>query len=154
MPHLTHHCSVNADLQTIWTVLLDRIEHPERYQTGVESVKFPESTEEYALRELIVEGVPLRERITIDEPQGEIHYTLVDDPLFVGGFCTALIPPAPDDPRATPVVQFRMNWTPLNDAAVMVEQEALPMLEESIKKSVSHVKDMAEKMMAAQLSAP
>jgi hypothetical protein len=144
MPQLTYHVPVDAELQTIWNVLLDRIEHPDRYLAGVESFSFPESEEDYAVREVLIGGMPLKERITIDERLGEVRYELLEHPLCTGDVYNALIPPAEDDPKAKPVVQFRMNWQPLNEDARAVEQEVLPVLEASLKDAVHYVRDLSE----------
>jgi hypothetical protein len=146
MPKLDYFIPVNASLQTIWNVLLDRVEHPERYMKGVESFSFLESTETFAVREILIQGFPLRERITIDERLGEVRYQLIEHPLFQGDVYNALIPPAQDDPKATPVVQFRMNWQPLNEEAQAVDVEGRAVLEESLKQAVHYVRDLAEHM--------
>lgn len=150
MPKLEYFVPIDAELQTIWNVLLDRIEHPERYLAGVESFSFPESEEDYAIREIMMGDTPLRERITIDERQGEIRYQLLDHPLFTGDVYNALIPADTNDPKAKPVVQFRMDWQPLNDTAQAMEAESLPILEASLKDAVHYVRDLAEHMQKQQ----
>jgi hypothetical protein len=144
MPTLEYFTPVDADLQTIWDVLLDRIENPGRYTAGVDDCRFVENEADYAVREVTMQGVPLRERITIDERQGEIRYQLVDHPLFAGDVVHALIPPAGDDPRAKPVVRFRMDWRPLNATAAAIEEESRASLEEGLKQGVHYVRDLAE----------
>ena len=144
MPKLEYHAPVDASLQTIWNVLLDRIEHPDRYLAGVESFSFPESEEEYAVREVMIQGVMLKERITIDERQGEVRYVLLEHPLFSGEVFNALIPAAKDDPKAKPIIQFRMDWQPLNEEAQAAEVEYREVLEDSLKQAVNYVKDLAE----------
>ncbi len=150
MPKLDYDTPINADLQTIWNVLLDRIEHPDRYLAGVDSFSFPESKADYAVREVIIQGLPLRERITIDERQGEIRYQLIDHPLFTGDVYNALIPPASDDPKATPIVQFRMDWQPLNSEAEVLEIESREVLETSLKDAVHYVRDLAQHIEKTQ----
>jgi hypothetical protein len=150
MPKLVYFVPVDAELQTIWDVLLDRIEHPDRYLAGVESFSFPESEPDYAVREVMIEGTPLKERITVDERVGEVRYELVEHPFFQGEVYNALIPPAADDPKAKPVVQFRMDWQPLNEEAHAVESEVLPALEASLKDAVHYVRDLAEHMQKQQ----
>jgi hypothetical protein len=113
MPKLEYFVPVDAELQTIWDVLLDRIEHPDRYLAGVEAFSFPESEADYAVREVVIEGAPLRERITIDERTGEVRYQLLEHPFFTGEVYNELIPPADDDLKAKPLVRFRMDWEPL-----------------------------------------
>lgn len=146
MPQIDYYVPVDAALQTIWDVLLDRIEHPGRYLAGMDSFSFPEGNEEYAVREVIMNGQPLRERITIDERQGEIRYELIDHPLFAGDVYNALIPPDPHDLKAKPIVQFRMDWRPLNAEATAVEAEATQAIQDSLEQAVHYVRDLAEHM--------
>ena len=144
MPKINYYVPVDASLQTIWDVLLDRIEHPDRYLAGLESFSFPDGTEEYAIREVVMNGQPLRERITIDERMGEVRYQLLDHPLFAGDVYNALIPPDEADVKAKPVVQFRMDWRPLNAEAYTIEAEAAAMIQESLHQAVHYVRDLAE----------
>ena len=144
MPKIEYFAPVDASLQTIWNVLLDRIEHPDRYMQGVDSFQFVESTEDYAVREILIQNFPLRERITIDERLGEVRYELLEHPLFRGDVYNALIPPAEDDPKAKPVVQFRMDWQPLNEEGQAVDVAGKEVLEESLKQAVHYVRDLAE----------
>jgi hypothetical protein len=150
MPKLEYFTPIDASLQTIWNVLLDRIEYPDRYLAGVESFSFPESTEDYAIREVFIQGILLKEKITIDERQGEIRYQLLEHPLFQGDVYNALIPPDSHDTRAKPVVQFRMNWQPLNNEAESIEAECREALEESLKQAVHYVRDLAEHLEKQQ----
>lgn len=154
MPKIAYYVPVDAALQTIWDVLLDRIEHPGRYLGGLESCTFPEGNEDYAIREVVMNGELLRERITIDERQGEIRYQLLDHPLFAGDVYNALIPPDANDPKAKPVVQFRMDWRPLNAEAAALESEAESMIEESLQQAVNYVRDLAEHMEKQQRATP
>lgn len=151
MPKIDYYTAVDADLQTIWSVLLDRIEHPDRYLAEVESFRFVESTEDYAIRETVIRGTAIQEKITIDERQGEVRYQLLNDPLFTGDVYNALIPPAENDPQAKPVVQFRMDWQPLNEDAQRLEVEGSELLEESLKQAVHYVKDLAEHMQRQKI---
>lgn len=144
MPKIDYFVPVDAALQTIWDVLLDRIEHPDRYLAGLDSFSFPEGNEDYAIREVIMNGQPLRERITIDERQGEVRYQLIDHPLFAGDVYNALIPADANDPKAKPVVQFRMDWRPLSAEATAVEAEAAQAIEDSLHQAVHYVRDLAE----------
>lgn len=146
MPKLEYFEPVDAELQTIWTVLLDRIEHPTRYMVGVEAFEFLEGDETYAIRQVVIGGIELKEKITIDETQGEIRYQLLDHPLYTGDVYNALIPPAEDDPKAKPVVQFRMDWQPLNEEAQALDVQAKEMMQASLEDAVHFVREMAETM--------
>jgi Domain of unknown function (DUF1857) len=146
MPKLDTHVAIDADLQTIWRVLLDRIENPDRYVQGVESYEFVENTDDYAVRDLNIGGLILREKISINEEQGEVRYQLVDHPLYAGDVINALIPADPKDPKAKNVVQFRMNWEPLTDEAIAIDRESQSFIQEGLKQGIEFVKNIAEHM--------
>jgi hypothetical protein len=154
MPKLEAFVPVDADLQTIWRVLLDRIENPDRYTSGVERCDFVENTDDYAIRDLAMNGMVLRERISIDEAQGEVRYQLVDHPLYVGDVINALIPPDPNDMKARPIVQFRMNWEPLTTAAMTLDSQNHAAIEEGLKQGVHYVRDLAEHLQKTETQEP
>jgi hypothetical protein len=146
MPQAEYHEAIDASLQTIWRVLLDRIEQPDKYMGNVDSFSFPENTDEYAVREVVINGMSLLERITIDEREGQIRYELLNHPLFEGDVYNELIPPAGDDPKATPIVRFRMDWRPKGLEAQALELDTKADLEESMRQAIRHVKTLAEHM--------
>lgn len=144
MPVLEASIAIDAPLQSIWEILLDRIQSPERYMAGVDACTFPEDTPEYAIREVSIGEMLLREQIRVNEREGSISYELVENELFTGFVYNRLIPPATDDPRATPMVQFEMNWHPINIDAETVEIEIKPIMIESLQESLAYIKALAE----------
>jgi hypothetical protein len=150
MPKLDTFVAVDAELQTIWRVMLDRIENPDRYVMGVESCVFVENTDDYAIRDLNIGGLVLRERISINEEMGEVKYQLVDHPLYAGDVINALVPADPKDPKAKNVVQFRMNWEPLNDEAVTIDRDNQSFIQEGLKQGIEYVKNIAEHMQSEE----
>src|SRR6478609_2390883 len=146
MPKLDTHVAIDAELQTIWRVLLDRIENPDRYMMGVDTCEFVENTDDYAVRDLTIAGMVLREKISINEEMGEVRYQLVDHPLYAGDVINALVPADPKDPKAKNVVQFRMNWEPLNDDALAIDRDNKSVIEEGLKQGVDFIKNIAEHM--------
>jgi hypothetical protein len=157
MPKIEHFEGVSASLQVIWTVLLDRIENPQRYMVGISNCLFPENTDDFAVREIHMgeeSAVVLTERITIDEPQGTVAYELQNHPMFEGFVYNKLIPPAQDDAKALPVVLFEMDWKPKNNEASQAEAAALGDLSESLKLAVQHVKQLAEQLEQESLQPP
>jgi hypothetical protein len=150
MPKLDAFVPVDAELQTIWRVLLDRIENPDRYTSGVEKCEFIENTDDYAIRDLSINGMVLRERISIDEAQGEVRYQLVDHPLYAGDVINALIPADEKDLKAKHVVQFRMNWEPLTSAAKTLDSQSHATIEEGLKQGVHYVRDLAEHLQKSE----
>jgi len=150
MPKLDTHVAIDAELQTIWRVMLDRIENPDRYVMGVQSCVFVENTDDYAIRDLNIGGLVLRERISINEEMGEVKYQLVDHPLYAGDVINALVPADPKDPKAKNVVQFRMSWEPLNDEAVAIDRDNQTFIQEGLKQGIEYVKNIAEHMQSEE----
>ncbi|MEM0951216.1 MAG: AtaL-like protein [Cyanobacteria bacterium P01_H01_bin.74] len=161
MPNVEHFEPIQASLQVIWTVLLDRIENPERYMAGIASCTFLENTDTYAVRQVVMTNpgnasenadetdtaaVTLKEKITIDEAQGSVCYTLIDHALYNGQVYNKLIPPAEDDEKASPVVLFEMQWTPKTPEVVEIEDQVAPELRQSMVLAVQYVKSMAEQL--------
>lgn len=144
MPQVSYELPVNAELQMVWDVLLNRIMRPDQFMSGVEDFRFLENEESHAIREVVTGGMALKERITIDEQLGQIRYELLDHPLFSGDVYNRLIPPAEDELYAKPMVSFVMNWQPLNEEARQVEEQFGQALEEGIRQAVLFVKQLAE----------
>lgn len=139
MPHVKYSLPVEAELQTIWNVLLDKVEHPERYMQYVESVRFLEDKEDYAIREIKTEDMSLQEKITINESLGEVVFELLDHPLFDGTVTHNVSPLEP------PVLTITMNWQPKNEEGIAVEKAAMNDITMGIEEAVKFLKATAER---------
>lgn len=144
MPNVQCQLPVEADIQTIWRVFLDKVEHPERYMQYVTETRFVEDTDDYVIREIKTADMALTEKITLDEHMGEVKFTLVDHPMFEGDVIHHIIPSAPDQKDGLPVVQITMNWRPINREGEIVEQGARRDIEQGIADAARHIKAVAE----------
>src|SRR3954447_11182307 len=89
---------IHACLDTVWNILLDKIEHPEKYIPGVSGTKILERYTDGFLREIDANGLVLRERVTIDREAGEITFDVVEHPLFSGRMINRVVPTARQSP--------------------------------------------------------
>ena len=144
MPNLTCSVPIQADIQVIWRILLDKIENPQRYLQFVEETNFLEDNEDYVIREMKTPDMTLTEKITVNESMGEVCFELIDHPLFEGKVINSIIPPAPDAPQPIPVWTITMDWRPKNDEARTVERMAQADLKESVEAAAMHIKLVAE----------
>lgn len=144
MPNVTCSQAVEADIQSIWRVFLDKVEHPQRYMAHVLETRFVEDQPDYVIREIDTEDMTLREKITLDERLGEVKFELIDHPLFTGHVLHAIIPPVPDLKNGLPVVTLTMDWTPKNEEGRAVEQAAQAEIVQNIEEATLYIKRMAE----------
>ncbi len=84
MPYATYKTNVNSSVKTLWDLLMDKIENPQRYVPGVVSVKILSKNGKEVLREMASDSFTVTEKITWNEETKEIIFTLVDHPLFRG----------------------------------------------------------------------
>ena len=142
MPYFTFSSPVNASFQTLWGMLLDKIENPQRYITSVEETKVLERYENGILREMKAPGLHLKEKITVDEAVREIKFTLVEHPDFSGEIINKVEITEPGKSGEPLILTFTQNWQPLNEsAASKINEEEMA---EAIKKTVLHTKQLAE----------
>ncbi|MEB3287139.1 MAG: AtaL-like protein [Vampirovibrionales bacterium] len=149
MPHVSCSQPVEADIQTIWRVFMDKIENPDRYMAYVKETRFLEDADDYVVREICTEDMSLQERITLDERLGEVRFQLLNHPLFSGEVLHQIVPPALEasgENIPSAVVKVTMDWTPKNEEAKAVERTARADIEQSIEEATLYIKRMAEQL--------
>ncbi|MGB3206321.1 MAG: AtaL-like protein [Crinalium sp.] len=129
---------VNASIDQVWTLLVDKIENPQRYVKSVEKSQVLEKYQDGVLREMEVGGMKLKERITVDEANREIKFTLVDNALFSGEIINKI---DVFEPENTLTLTFTQNWQPLNAEAQKIYDKEMT---QAIKNAVLHTKDLAQ----------
>lgn len=140
MHYTTYSATIEAPFARLWAMLIDKVEHPQRYIAAVEEVKILDKSERGILREMKIPGAILKEIITIDEAAREIKFTLVDHPLFAGDIINKVDLPANSGEPLT--LTFTQNWQPLNAEAEKVDPAPMA---QAIKNAVLHMKELAEK---------
>jgi len=142
MPCCTHRVTVNAPLETVWALLLDKLEHPQRYIESVMDYAILDRGEGWLLREMELPGEQwLRERITIDEVNRTQTYTLVEHPTFEGRVVNRV--------RALPggsgvELEFDMDWRARPGSPEPPEDPC-----GMIRSALEHTRDIAEELHRA-----
>lgn len=149
MPYTTFTSPVNASFETLWGMLVDKVENPQRYIPEVEAVNILERYEDGILREMKLPGMQLKERITINEEAREIKFTLAGHPLFAGEIINKIDTPLHDKSGNSLMLTFTQNWQALNDEAGQMNSEEMA---QTIKKAVLHLKELAEEKDGNQTS--
>lgn len=131
---------VNAPIEVLWDLLVDKIENPQRYVPGVSDVKILEKDGKSVLRQMTTPEITVKERITYDEDSREVVFTLVEHPQFSGEVLNKIIVPPDNKPSDPVILEFILDWQPLNPQAPRDE----PDMSETIREAVLHTKQLAE----------
>lgn len=91
---------VHAEEETIWELLLDRIENPQRYQPLVLISKVIEKSADRVIREMEVRNMVIRERISWANHEKTIQSELLEHPQYEGTIVTRLVPTSTQNPMA------------------------------------------------------
>lgn len=98
--------SVHAEHETLWKLLLDRLQHPERYLPGISEVRVLENSDQLMVRELKQHGETVREHITINPHAGELRHELLEHPQFTGVIVTRILRSARQSPVAPQTLEY------------------------------------------------
>lgn len=133
---ISHSEKINCSEQKLWTLLLDKAEHPEKTIKQVTESKIIQKYDDGYLREMTAVGMNIRERITINEKDHEIKFTLVDNAEFDGYFLNKI--EGKDDEL---VLTYLQDWTPKDkNAKKDFDLQFLPVM----KNAVLAMKKLAE----------
>lgn len=136
MPRAAFSAPVDAPVDVLWRLLLDKIEHPDRYIDGVSEVEILErGADGSVLRRMRTPRMLLTERIMADESALLVSFVLVDSPAFDGGVTNRIEIGA--DGR--PVLTFDLDWVPV-DIRIPDDTDMIGL----VRSTVLHIKALAE----------
>ncbi|MBK7293204.1 MAG: DUF1857 family protein [Holophagaceae bacterium] len=129
---------VDASPDTVWAVLLDKMEHPQRYIEDALDAEILDRADGSVVRQLVLPGgVSFREHIACDAAARTITFTLLDHPVYEGTVTNLL--------RILPAggveLLFELDWQARPGCEDDRDPEELPGL---IRSSVLHTKRIAE----------
>lgn len=129
---------IDATSETVWAVLLDKMEHPQRYMEDALDSEILVRGRLSVVRELVLPGgVTFRERISADLEAGTITYTLLDHPVYEGTVINQVTPATGGGVD----VAFTLDWKERPGCVADRDpEEALAL----IRSSVLHTKRIAE----------
>ena len=147
MRHISYSTEVHAALETLWMLLIEKIEKPQNYIPGVTEAKILERFEDGLVREVRTQGMVIKERVTIDKPQGEVRYLLLEHPILAGQVINRVVPTSVQSPVAPVVLTIMADWAPKDVSAEKTIQENLPA---QIQQEVLSLKERAEELERAE----
>jgi hypothetical protein len=139
MRKMSFSTNVHAPFETIWALMLDRIEHPS--SQGLMQVRIIERQDDFLVREVRARWLLFTERITVDKGKREIRKVIEDHPLFSGDAVMRAVPLSRQSPVSPVHLSMVVNWIPKDEEA---EQKVLKTVPTEIQQEVLSIKDEAE----------
>jgi uncharacterized protein (DUF302 family) len=143
MPKISYSSEVHAALDTIWKLLIEKVEQPQGYNPGEVQTRILQHYGNGVLREIKGEGMLIKEKVVIDRSHGQIHYFLLEHPHFTGRSVHRVVPSSVQNAAAPQLVTVEADWTAKNEKAELLIQQTLP---EQIEAEVASIKQRAEAM--------
>lgn len=141
MRKVSYSCEVHAALDTVWKLLIEKVEQPQIYLPGTVQSRILQHYGNGVLREIKSNGMLLKEKILIDRTHGEIHYFLLEHALFSGRAVNKVVPSSAQNPAAPQVLTIELEWAPKNEEGEELLQTAIP---RQIEEEVQALKQRAE----------
>ncbi|QWV95525.1 DUF302 domain-containing protein [Geomonas oryzisoli] len=147
MRKISHSCEVHAALDTVWNLLIEKVEQPHSYLPGVTQSRTLQHYGNGLLREIRGEGILITEKVVLDKTHGEVRYFLLEHPLFTGRVVNRVVPSSVQSPVAPQVLTIEVEWVPKDDQAERMIRSDLP---EQIQREVISLKEKAETLDAQE----
>ena len=133
---ISHSEQVNSTFETLWTLLLDKVQHPDRTIKEVTHVEVLKKYDDGILRQMQAIGMTIKERITIDEQNKTVRFDLIENSMFTGYFLNKV-----DGYDGKLTLIYEQNWIPITPQARELETK-LPQI---LINGVQEMKELAEK---------
>ena len=133
---ISHSEQINSTFETLWTLLLDKVQHPDRTIKEVTHVEVLKKYDDGILRQMQALGMTIKERITIDEQNKTVRFDLIENSMFTGYFLNKV-----DGYDGKLTLIYEQNWIPITPQARELETK-LPQI---LINGVQEMKKLAEK---------
>ena len=134
--NISHSEQINSTFETLWILLLDKVQHPDRTIKEITHVEILETYEDGILRQMHALDMTIRERITIDEQNKIVRFDLIENSMFTGYFLNKV-----EGSNKKLTLIYEQNWIPITPQARELETK-FPQI---LIKGVQEMKELAEK---------
>lgn len=112
MSDIKFRCTINAPLDSIWSTLMDEIEHPDSYNGGILGAAVLERFHDGILRSIQVPDADIREKVVFNFDRKTIESRLVGHPSLVGRIVKVIVP---QDRDQSYVLESQIHWETTDD---------------------------------------
>jgi len=134
--HISHSKQINSTFETLWTLLLDKVQCPDRTIKEITHVKILEKYDDGILRQMQALGMIIKEKIIIDKENKMVRFNLIENSMFTGYFLNKV-----EGYDGTLTLTYEQNWIPIMPQARELEIK-LPQI---LINGVQEMKELAEK---------
>ena len=132
----SHSEQINSTFETLWSLLLDKVHHPDKTIKEIIHVDILEKYDDGVLRQMQALGITIKERITIDKQNKIVRFDLIENSMFTGYFLNKV---EGYDGKLTLI--YEQNWIPITPQARELETK-FPQI---LINGVQEMKELAEK---------
>lgn len=100
---------VHSEHKTLWNMLMDRLQHPERYILGVTEARLTEESQDVFLSEMTLHGETVKERVLVRPYDGELRHELLEHPQFTGFIVRKILRTARQSPVAPLYLEYDLD---------------------------------------------
>ncbi|MBJ6751894.1 AtaL-like protein [Geomonas anaerohicana] len=128
---------VHCEHKTLWNMLMDRLQHPERYMLGVAEARVTEESRDVYICEMTLHGERVKERVLARPYDGELRHELIEHPQFTGFIVRKIVKSARQSPVAPLYLEYDLDLLRKSlkvQGVVRGEEEILTDLETEMQK--------------------
>ncbi|MBU5638237.1 hypothetical protein KOM00_16030 [Geomonas sp. Red69] len=128
---------VHCEHKTLWNMLMDRLQHPERYIQGVAEARVTEEEPGVFIAEMALRGERVKERVLARPYDGELRHELLEHPQFTGFIVRKIVKSARQSPVAPLYLEYDLDLLRKSlkvQGVVRGEEEILTDLETEMQK--------------------
>lgn len=100
---------VHCEHKTLWNMLIDRLEHPERYTLGVADARLTQVGEDEFISEMTLHGEAVKERVLRRPYDGELRHEILEHPQFTGFIARKIVKTARQSPVAPLYLEYDLD---------------------------------------------
>lgn len=136
---------VHSEHKTLWNMLMDRLQHPERYVLGVSEARLLEQGQDEFVSEMTLHGELVKERVLVRPYDGELRHELLEHPQFTGFIVRKIVKTARQSPVAPLYLEYDMELLRKSlkvQGVVRGEEEIITDLETEMQKVRSRAEEI------------
>lgn len=100
---------VHCEHQTLWNMLIDRLQHPERYLQHASEVRITQESEDVFISEMTVHGEKIKERVLVRPYEAELRFELLEHPRYQGIIARKIVKSARQSPVAPLYLEYDLE---------------------------------------------
>jgi hypothetical protein len=139
---------VHSEHDTLWNLLMDRVENPARYMPGVKDARIVERSDDTIVREMTLHGEHVKEKIELMPHESQLRHELIEHPQFVGTITTRVVRTARQSPVAPQYLEYVLELQTKSwhaEGVVKGEDEIIKDIQAEMKKLKSRAEEMESK---------